>query len=149
MPFCNTFFVFPAIKFALLVLGSGIRSRGGLPENLKFSCRRTSRVARLRFRSLGHTSGRVFGNLLVLGKLLFQGCVQINQNRFGVGTLLVPLAGIIVVGVQVNHVGYEVTGVESEVFFAHSLRWHLMSARKFPDVLPISSKVSVRNRFSW
>ena len=107
------FVVFPAVKLAALVLGSSIRSRSDLPGIFKLSCRRTGRVASLRVRSIGLASGRFSGGLLVIGTFLFQGCVKSNQNLAMTGALVVPLAGRLVIGVQVYHIGDEVNGVES------------------------------------
>ena len=49
-----------------------------------------------------------FGYLLVLATFLFQG----HGQSVVVGALLVPLAGILVVCVQVYHIGNEGSGVE-------------------------------------
>ena len=106
------FFVFPAVKLAPLLLGPGIMACCGLPNVLKFPCRRTSRVARLCCRYLGSTFIKVSGDLLVLGTFLFQGYVQSKQNLVVFGTLLVPLAGILVVCVQVYHIVNEGAAVE-------------------------------------
>ena len=108
------FVVFPALKLAQLVLGSGIRACSGLPQ--KKTCRRTGKVTRLCGKSLGRTAGRITGAVFVLGKFLFQGFSQSNQNLVLIGTLLVRINGRLVFGVQVNHVGDEVTGVESGEF---------------------------------
>ena len=78
----HLFVIVPTVKLAPLVLGSGIRSHSGLPDILEFSCRRTSKVARLRGRSLGRAAVRVVGDIIFLGMLLFKGCGQSNQNLF-------------------------------------------------------------------
>ena len=101
------------MKLAPLILGPGVRAHSGLPDILKFSFRQTGRVTRLRGKILGRTSGRVVGAIFVPGTFMFQGCGKSNQNLVVVVTLLVPLAGILVVGLQVSHVGDESTGVES------------------------------------
>ena len=107
------FFVFPAVNLAPLVLGPSSRARSGIPDIPKFRCRRTGRVARLCVSSLGCTASRVDGALLILGTFLFQGRSQINHNLVVFGTLLVPLAGRLLVCVQVYHIDYEGAGVES------------------------------------
>ena len=101
------------MKLAPLILGSGIRACSGLPEVFGFLCRRTGRVSRLCGRSLGRTAGRFSRALLVLVTFLFQGYGQSNQNLLVIGTLLFPLAGILIVGIQINHAGYKGTDVES------------------------------------
>ena len=85
------------MKLAPLVLGPGIRECSGLPNILKFPCRRTDRVVRLCGRSHGRTGSRVSGSLLVFGTFMFEGRGQSNQNRVVVGTLLLPIAGRLVV----------------------------------------------------
>ena len=100
------------MKIAPIVLGPGIRARSGPPNILKFPCRRTGRVARLCVSSLGCTANGVARAFLVLGPFLFQGRGQSNQNLVVVGTLLVPLAGRLLVHVQVYHIGDEGAGVE-------------------------------------
>ena len=114
------FVIFPAMELAPLILGSGIGACSGFLEVFEFLCRRTGRFARLRGSSLGCAADRFTGALLVLGKFLFKGCGQSNQNLIVIGTLIVPLAGRLVVGVQVDHVGDEGTGVESGGLF-HTL----------------------------
>ena len=91
------FFVFPSVNIAPLVLGPSIRAHSGIPNILKFTCRRADRVVRLCGRSHGRTGSRVSGSLLVLGTFMFEGRGQSNQNRVMVGALLVPIAGRLVV----------------------------------------------------
>ena len=107
------FFVFPSVKLASLVLGPGVRARSGLTNILKFSCRCTGRVASLCGRILGCTASGVVGDILVIGTFLFQGRGQSDQNLVVVGTLLLSLADILVVCVQVYHIGGEDSGAES------------------------------------
>ena len=106
------FFVFPFVKLAPLVFRPGVRARSGLPDNIKFSCRQTGRVASLCGRSLGCNESGVSGDLLVLSTLRFQGRGQNDQNLVVVGALLVLLVGRLVVLVQVYHIGDEVSDVK-------------------------------------
>ena len=62
-------------------------------------------VARLCGGSTCCTDSRVARALLVLGTFLFQGRGQSNQFFVVVGALLVPLAGRLLVRVQVYHIG--------------------------------------------
>ena len=59
----------------------------------------------------------VAGALLIFGTFLFQGCGQSNQNLVVIGTVIVSLDYRFVVGVQVNHVVNEGTGIESGGIF--------------------------------
>ena len=144
----HPFVIYPATKFAPLVLDSSIRVYSDIPEIFEFPCRLNVRVSRLRSSSPGCASGRVARALLVIGTFLFNGCVQINQNLVVIGNLCVPFTGRILVSIQVDHIRDEGTGVESGGLFTHLLRWDLTSARKSPAVFPRSLKVSARNRFS-
>ena len=94
------------MNLAPLALVPGIRSHSGLPGIIKYPCRQTGIVASLCGRILCRTASRFAGSLLVIGAFLFQGRGQINQNRVVVSALLVPLSGILVVCVQVYHIGY-------------------------------------------
>ena len=108
----HPFVIFPAMKLAPLILGPGIRARSGLPDIIKFPCRRNGRFVRICGRSIGHTAIRVAWDLLFLGTLLFKGHGQSNHNLVVICTLIVPLAGRIVVCVQVYHIIEEGAGVE-------------------------------------
>ena len=99
------FLVFTAVKLAPLVLGLVITSHSGLPDILKFPCRRTGRVTRLCRGGLGSTASMVDRALIVLGTLLFQGHSKRNQNLVVIVTLLFPLSGRLVVCVQVYNIG--------------------------------------------
>ena len=107
----HSFAIFPAMKLAPLVIGSGIRARSGITK--KKNGRHTGRVSRLRGSSLGRAAGRVVGYLLVIGTFLFKGCGEINQNLVVIGTLIVPFTSRHVGSIQVDHVRNEGTGVES------------------------------------
>ena len=72
---------------------------------MEFPCRHTGRVARLCGNSLGCASGRVTGDILVLVMFLFKGCSQSNYNLIVILTLIDPIVGRLVVGVQVDRVG--------------------------------------------
>ena len=113
----HPFVIFTAVELAPLVIGSDIGARSGFPNIFEFPCRRSGRVARLRGSSLGHAASRVIRDLLVLGMFLFKGCVQINNKLILIVTLLVPLPGRLVIGVQVDHVRKEGTGFESGGLF--------------------------------
>ena len=106
------FFVFPAVKLAPQVLGPGVRARSGIPKIIKFPCRQTGRVVSICGRSLGCTASGVAGDLLVLGTFLFQDRGQSDQNLVVVGDLLVPLAGRLLVCLEVYHISDEVDSVE-------------------------------------
>ena len=113
----HPFVVFPAVELIPLALGPSIRAHSGLLNIFEYPRRRNGKVARIRGISLGCDTGMVAEALLVFGTFLFQGCCQSNQNLFVIGTLLVSLTSIFVVGVQVNHVGNEGTGVDSGGIF--------------------------------
>ena len=102
----------PAVKLEPFLLGPSIRSRSDLTYIFKLPCRCTGRISRICGRSLGYTTIRVSRALLVIGTFLFQGCGQNNRKLVVICTLLVPLAGRLVVSVQVNHVVDEGTSVE-------------------------------------
>ena len=104
-------------------------------KKLKIPCRQTGRVARLRGRILGSTTGRVAGALLVLGMSLFQVCVQSNHNLVLIVTLLVSLTCRLVVGVQVNHVGDEGTVAEKGVIIHPLIVLALDTCKEIPGCL--------------
>ena len=66
------FLVLPSMNLAPLVLGPGVRARSGLPKTLKFSCRRTDRVASLYVRSLGCNYSGFVRDLLFLARFCFR-----------------------------------------------------------------------------
>ena len=101
------------MEIAPLVLGSGVSARSGLPNIFEFPCRRTGIFDRLHGSSLGRAAGRVSGDIIVLVAFLSKGFGQSNQNLVVISTLLVPFSIILVVSIQVDHVGDEGTGVES------------------------------------
>ena len=109
----HPFVIFLSVELAPPVLGFSIGVRSGFPKIFEFPFRWTGRVARLRGSILGCADGGVNGDLLVIDTLIFQGCGKINQ----IGTLIVPLSGILVAGVQVDHLSDEGTGVESRSIF--------------------------------
>ena len=116
----HPFVISPAMELAPLLLGSVIRACSVFTEIFEFTCRGAVRVARLCGISIGRGAGKVAGALLVIVMFLFKSCGQINNNLILIGTLLVPLDNTLVVGVKVDHVANEGTGVESGVFF-HTL----------------------------
>ena len=85
------------MNLAPLILLPGVRSHSGLPDILKFPCRRTGRVDSPYGRSLGCTASGVSGAIIFLGAFLFQVRGQSDQNLVVVGALLVPLVGRLLV----------------------------------------------------
>ena len=70
----HPFVILPAMELVSLVLCYGIGARSDFPNIFEFPCRRTGRVARFRGSSLGRASGKVTGDILVLGTFLFKVC---------------------------------------------------------------------------